>query len=208
MTWRPTLSGLHGSDVLLLFALFVISTIALVWWLIRVFKALRTGGIRSAILRPSSLVVLLLSFAWLYVFVERTSGILPEGDLTYEEDYLCWPYNVSVYSIEGLQVGPTLQHYPLDSYLPGGKELERTRWTRYNEVDTAEWHGMDSTLKDCVGNTDLYHSLVSGNPIYFAGTYSRMVVETGVRRRQYETLLFLDTTHQRLHMFKDINKVF
>jgi hypothetical protein len=139
---------------------------------------------------------------------ERTSSILPEGDLHHLEDYHCWPYDVSVYSIDEMKLDSAFHHYPLDNYFSEGAEHGITHWTRYNEIDTALWNGMDSTLKECDGNADLYRSLLGGGPIYFAGTYRNMIVSNGSRKRMYERILFLDVTNHRLHIFKDINKVF
>lgn len=191
-----------------MYALIVISFLALSWWLLRIVKAYRTGGYRSAILQPSLLVVLLLALAWLYLLFERTSDVLPKGDLLYLGDHLCWPYNVNVYSIDEWEMDSAFHRYPLDSYFSEGEEFGRTRWTKYNEIDTAVWYGMDSTLKYCVGNTDLYNSLLKGHPIYFAGTYRMVIVANGSKKRDYERILFLDVTNDRIHIFKDIDKVF
>jgi hypothetical protein len=208
MTWSPSFRDYTGVEVLLLYVLVGISVLALGWWLLRVVKTYRTGGKRSAILQPSSLVVLFLALAWLYVSFERTSGVLPTGDAHYLEGCLCWPYNVTVHSIDEVKMDQAFHRYPLDSYFPEGEDFGRTRWTNYNEIDTALRYGMDSTLKYCVGNNDLYNSLLNGDPIYFAGTYRPKIVSSGSRKRHYERILFLDVTKGRLHIFKDINKVF
>ena len=139
---------------------------------------------------------------------DRTSGVLPDGDPRYLEDYHCWPYDVSIYAIDEVKLVPEFVRYPLDSYFSEGEETGITHWTNYNEIDTALWNGMDSTLNGCDGNTDLYRSLLGGGPIYFAGTYRNMIVSSGSRKQVYERLLFLDLTKKRLHIFKDVNKVF
>ena len=208
MTWRPSLRHITGVDVLLLYALVVISVIALAWWLHRVVKAFHTGGKRSTILQPSLLVVLLLALSWVYLLFDRTSGVLPKGDLSYLGNHLCWPYNVNVYCIDEWKMDSAFHHYPLDSYFPESEEFAITHWTNYQEIDTALWNGMDGTLKDCVGNTDLYRSVLGGDPIYFAGMYRMKYVSDHSRKRVYERILFLDATNNRLHVFKNINKVF
>lgn len=139
---------------------------------------------------------------------DRTSGIVPAGDLHHVEDYHCWPYDVSVYSIDEVKLDSSFHRYPLDGYFSESAEYERTRWTNYNENDTALWSGMDSTLKACDGNTDLYRSLLGDGSMYFAGTYRTIIVSNGSRKRKYDRILFLDVTNHRLHIFKDINKVF
>jgi len=162
---------------------------------------------RSTIIHPTMLVVLPLVFTWLFLFFERTSGVLPTGNLHYLEDYLCWPYNASVYSTDEVKMDSAFHRYPLDSYFSEGEELGRTRWTKYNEIDIAEWYGMDSTLKRCNDNADLYDALMRRDPVYFAGTYRLEIVANGRRKQVYERILFLNVNQKRLHIFKDINKV-
>lgn len=139
---------------------------------------------------------------------ERASSILPEGGMHHIEDQHCWPYNVSVYSVDEVKLGPGFDRYPLDDYFTESKDYEITRWTNYQGIDTALWNGMDSTLKGCNDHTELYDGLMHGDPIYFAGTYRMMFVSNDRRKRDYERILFLDVNNKRLHVFKNINKVF
>ncbi len=208
MTWRPSLRDITGVEILLVYALAVISVLALGWWLFRVLKAYRTGGKRSAVLQPSLAVVLFLALTWLYVSFERTSGVLPTGGLHYLKGYLCWPYNVSVFSIDDVKLDSAFYRYPLDDYLLKSGEYGITRWTNYSPIDTVIWYGMDSTLKGCNDHNDLYDALMRGDSLYFAGTYRNMIVPNGSRKQAYERIIFLDVTRKRLHIFKDINKVF
>jgi hypothetical protein len=143
-----------------------------------------------------------------YACGDRTSSILPEAELHHLEDYHCWPYDVSVYTIDEVKLDPAFYRYPLDDYLFESGEDGITHWTNYGPIDTAIWYGMDSTLKGCDDRVDLYDALMRGDPIYFAGTYSNVIVLNGSRKQKYERILFLDLTRKRLHIFKDINKLF
>jgi hypothetical protein len=151
---------------------------------------------------------LVLMALCLYACDENPSSILPDSDLHYLEDYHCWPYDVSVYSVDKLKVDSSFFNYPLNHYFRVNEKYEITHWTKYNEIDSAIWNGMDSTLKECDDNVDLYNSLTKGNPIYFAGMYRLIIISSGIQKREYQEIVFLDLTNNRIHVFKDINKVF
>lgn len=137
-----------------------------------------------------------------------TSGLLPDAELHHLEDYHCWPYSVSIYSFDGALEKAALHGYPLDSYFPANGKYEVTRWSVYSEKDTSIWGGADSTLKDCTGNAELYASVLRGDRLYYAGQYMNMITAGGGSKRHYERLIFLDPKSKRLHVFKDVNKVF
>lgn len=138
----------------------------------------------------------------------KTSSILPDAELSYLSGYHCWPYDASIYSTGGLEFDPSWLSYPLDDFFSTGGKYTITHWTDYAAIDTALWNGMDSTLSECVGNNELHRSLLNGDPVYFSGMYRNMIVANGGKKRKYAQILFLDLRNQRLHMFKDINKVF
>jgi len=139
---------------------------------------------------------------------ENTSNILPEGDLKYLEKYHCWPYDVNVYSIDEVKIDSLFYSYPLRSYFGENPKYKITAWTKYDEIDTTAWHGMNKTLEECDDNIELHNQLLKGNDIYYTGIYQDFKVLKGEKRRKYEKILFLDLVNNRLHIFKDINKVY
>ena len=138
----------------------------------------------------------------------NTSGILPDSDLTHLEKYHCWPYNVEVYSFDELEIDSLFYSFPSRSYFGTDSKYEETTWSKYNDIDTTVWKGMDKTLKECDDNTTLYKQLLKGRDIYYAGKYSLMKIKSGEKRRRYEEVLFLDPTDKKVHVFKDVNKVY
>lgn len=46
----------------------------------------------------------MLLVAILFGCSENTPNILPDGELKYLEKYHCWPYDVDVYSVDGVEV--------------------------------------------------------------------------------------------------------
>ena len=146
--------------------------------------------------------------AFLFACNESTSNILPEGDFKHIDKYHCWPYDVNVYSIDEVKIDSLFYNYPLISYFGENPKYKITTWTKYNEIDTTVWHGMSKTLKECDDNVELYNQLLKGNDIYYAGIYQNFKVLKGKKRRKYEKILFLDLVNKRLHIFKDINKVY
>lgn len=143
-----------------------------------------------------------------YACRERTSNILSEGEIHYLENYHCWPYDVSIYSIDKVKIDSSFYNYPLNDYFDGNEKYKITHWTKYNEIDTTIWNGMDSTLKKCDDNIDLYNSMLREHSIYFAGMYRNITGSSGSQKRQYAKIMFIDLSNNRLHIFKDINKIF
>jgi len=139
---------------------------------------------------------------------ENASNILPEGNLKYLEKYHCWPYDVNVYSIDEVKIDSLFYSYPLRSYFGENPKYKITTWTKYDEIDTTVWYGMNKTLEQCNENIELYNQLLKGNDIYYTGIYQNFKVINGKKKRSYEKILFLDLANNKLHVFKDINKVY
>jgi len=139
---------------------------------------------------------------------QNVSNILPATDLKYLEEYHCWPYNVNVYSIDEVKIDSLFYIYPLKSYYGDNPKYKTVTWTKYSEVDTTVWYGMDMTLKQCDDNTELYNQILKGSDIYYAGSYQYFKNLQGEQRRRYEKILFLDFSNNKLHIFNDVNKVY
>jgi hypothetical protein len=136
------------------------------------------------------------------------SNILPTTDFKYLEGYHCWPYDVKVYTIDEVKVDSLFFTYPLNSFFGNNQKYKSTTWKKYSEIDTTEWYGMDETLEQCDENNELYTQRLKGGDLYYSGQYQYILNRQGERRRTYERILFLDINKKKLHIFKDINKVF
>ena len=144
----------------------------------------------------------------IFMGCQNGSNILPGTDFKYLEEYHCWPYNVNIYSINDIKIDSLFYTYPLKSYFGENPKYKITTWTKYDKIDTNVWHGMNKTLKQCDDNIELYNQLLKGTDIYYAGIYQDFKVLKGEKKRKYEKILFLDLVNNRLHVFKDINKVY
>jgi len=153
-------------------------------------------------------IFFILLMATLFGCNENTSTILPKGNLKYIEQYHCWPYDVNVYSANGIKIDSLFYTYPLKNYFGENPKYKTTTWAKYSEIDTTVWHGMNKTLEQCDDNIELYSQLLKGTDIYYTGIYQNFEVLKGEKRRSYEKILFLDLANNRLHIFKDINKVY
>ncbi len=153
-------------------------------------------------------IFFILSIAILFGCNEDTSNILPKGDIKYLEKYHCWPYDVNVYSIDEVKIDSLFYSYPLRSYFEDNPKYKIATWTKYLEVDTTIWYGMDKTLEQCDENIELYNQILKGSDIFYSGSYQYFKNQQGKQRRRYERILFLDLSNNKLHIFKDINKVY
>ena len=153
-------------------------------------------------------IIFILLMAILFGCNEKNSSILPKGDLNYLEKYHCWPYDVNVYSVNNVKIDSLFYAYPLKSFFGDNPKYEVTNWKKYSEIDTTIWYGMDKTLEQCDDNIELYNQRLKGGDIYYAGSYHYFKNQKGEQRRRYEKILFLDLVNKRLHIFKDINKVY
>jgi hypothetical protein len=144
----------------------------------------------------------------IFVGCQNGSNILPGTDLKYLKEYHCWPYDVNIYSVNDIKIDSLFYTYPLKSYFGENPKYKITTWTKYDEIDTTVWHGMNKTLEQCDDNIELYNQLLKRNDIYYAGIYQNFKVLKGEKKRKYEIILFLDLVNNRLHIFKDINKVY
>lgn len=138
----------------------------------------------------------------------NTSGILPDMELQHSEKYHCWPYNVNVFTTSSVTVDSLFYTYPLKSYFGENPKYKIATWAKYEKIDTTEWDGMNKTLMECDENIELYNQVLKGGEIYFAGSYRYFLNQHGERRRQYEVILFLDLGNNKMHIFKDINKLY
>lgn len=139
---------------------------------------------------------------------QNSSDLLPDTELKSISEYHCWPYDVKIYSVDGIKIDSLFYTYPLESYFGENPKYKITTWAKYNEIDTTVWYGMNKTLKECDDNIELYNQLSKGDDIYYAGIYQNFKVLNGEKKRKYEKILFLDLVNKRLHIFKDINKVY
>lgn len=122
--------------------------------------------------------------------------------------YHCWPYDVDVYPVSNIKIDSLFYSYPLGSYFGKNPKYKMTTWTRYGEIDTTVWRGMQSTLEQCDDNIELHNQILKGNDVYYSGIYRNFKALKGAEIRRYEKILFLDLANNRLHIFQDINKVF
>jgi hypothetical protein len=136
------------------------------------------------------------------------SDIVPFRILDKVGSYHCWPYDVNVYSIDDIKIDSLFYTYPSKSYFGENPKYNATTWVRYDQIDTALWYGMDDIIKQCDGNNELHNQRLNGGDIYYAGIYQHLKNQQGEKRRSYEKILFLDLVNKRLHIFKDINKVY
>ena len=138
----------------------------------------------------------------------NTSDILPDTRLKHLEEYHCWPYDVNVYSLDEVKIDSLLFIYPLNSYYRSNPKYKTTTWTMYSGIDTTIWYGMDKTLEQCEENTELFNQILKRDDVYYAGKYQYIKNKQGDKRRRYDEILFLDIRHKKLHIFKDINKLY
>lgn len=139
---------------------------------------------------------------------KNTTTILPDVELKHVEKYHCWPYDVNVFSTGTVTVDSLFYTYPLESYFEGKPKYKIATWTKYSKIDTTVWYGMDKTLGQCDHNIELYNQVLNGGEVYYAGSYQYFKNRQGERRIAFEVILFLDLRGNRLHIFKDINKIY
>lgn len=138
---------------------------------------------------------------------KRSSNLLPKADINYLEEYHCWPYDVTVYSTENVRIDSLFYTYPLQSYFGSNPKYQVSTWAKYAEIDSTIWLGMNKVLEQC-DNKELYEQVINGEDIYYAGSYQYLKNKQGEERRRYESILFLNIEKNKLHLFKDINKVY
>ena len=136
------------------------------------------------------------------------SNFLPEADITYLEEYHCWPYDVTVYSVDNVKIDSLFYTYPLQSYFGSNPKYQVSTWIKYADFDSTIWSGMNKVLEQCDDNHELYKQVIKGEDVYYAGSYQYLKNKQGEEKRRYETILFLDVKENKLHLFKDINKVY
>jgi hypothetical protein len=141
---------------------------------------------------------------------QNISNTLPNAKFKYLGKYHCWPYNVKVYSVNKVLIDSLFYTYPLKSYYRINTKYNTSPWAKYesSEIDTTIWYGMDKTLEQCDDNIELSNQVLKGGEIYYSGIYQYFKNKNGEQRRRYETILFLDVNNNKMHVFKDINKVY
>ena len=139
---------------------------------------------------------------------ENSKNILPKGELKYLEKYHCWPYDVDLYFVDEVKIDSLFYTYPLSSYFGENTKYKITKWTKYDENDTILWQGMNKTLEQCKCNIKLNNQLSKGSGIYYTYIYQDFKILNGKKKRKYEEFLLLDLVNNRLHIFKDINKIY
>lgn len=151
----------------------------------------------------ASLTIIIISIG-----CQNVTDILPATDIKHIEKYHCWPYNVNVYSIEKVEIDSLFYTYPLKGFFVNNPKYKISTWAKYSKIDTCEWLGIKKTLKQCDGNNELYLKVLKGSDIYYAGSYQYFKNQQGKQKRSYEKILILDLSNKKLHIFKNVNKVF
>jgi hypothetical protein len=144
----------------------------------------------------------------------NNSNVLPGAKISYLEKYHCWPYDVTVYSVENIKIDSLFYTYPLKRYFGNDtkynistwKKYDDLDWKKYDDSDTLIWSGMNKVLEQCDDNIELYMHIMKGEEIYYSGSYQYMKNREGKKERSYEKILFLDLKSNKLHIFKDVNK--
>lgn len=153
----------------------------------------------------------------------NNSNVLPGAKIGYLEKYHCWPYDVTVYSVKNIKIDSLFFTYPLIRYFGNNtkynistwkkyddstwKKYDDSDWKKYDDSDTLIWSGMNKVLEQCDDNIELYMHIMKGEEIYYSGSYHYMENREGKKERSYEKILFLDLKSNKLHVFKDINKL-
>lgn len=114
--------------------------------------------------------IILLFFIVLGCSSCSNSDIVPFKIQDKVEKYLCWPYDVKVYSIDNIKIDSLFYTYPLKSYFGENPRYEVVTWTKYYKMDTLSLD-MKLTLGECHLNKELYNQLLKGKDIYYAGIY-------------------------------------
>lgn len=136
----------------------------------------------------------------------NNSNVLPGAKIGYLEKYHCWPYDVTVYSVENIKIDSLSYTYPLKRYFGNNTKYNISTWKKYDDSDTLIWSGMNKVLEQCDANIELYMHIMKGEKIYYSGSYQYMKNREGKKERSYEKILFLDLKSNKLHVFKDVNK--
>ena len=139
---------------------------------------------------------------------ESSTNVLPNVNLKYLEKYHCWPYDVNVYSVEGVMGDSLFHNYPLQSYFGNHSKYEISTWSKYSSFDKTLWSGMNKSLKECDGNIELYDQIIKGDEIYYSGSYHYNKNLKNIKKRRYEEILFFNLKNNKVHIFKNINKVY
>ncbi len=145
----------------------------------------------------------------------NSNSILPKAKINHLEKYHCWPYDVTVYSVKNIKIDSLFFTYPLIRYFGNNtkynistwKKYDDSDWKKYDDSDTLIWSGMNKVLEQCDDNIELYMHIMKGEEIYYSGSYHYMENREGKKERSYEKILFLDLKSNKLHVFKDINKL-
>ena len=145
----------------------------------------------------------------------NSNSILPKAKINHLEKYHCWPYDVTVYSVKNIKIDSLFYTYPLKQYFGNNtkynistlKKYDDSDWKKYDDSDTLIWSGMNKVLEQCDDNIELYMHIMKGEEIYYSGSYHYMENREGKKERSYEKILFLDLKSNKLHVFKDINKL-
>lgn len=133
---------------------------------------------------------------------------IPNVDIVYTDKYHCWPYDVEIYSVKNVKIDSTFFKYPQKDYFGNNSKYIATTWALYKDIDTLLFDGLDITLRECDDNKSLYQGIIKGDKIYYSGIYRLNRNLEGVKKRVYDEILFLDLKNNKLHIFKDINKVY
>lgn len=152
-----------------------------------------------------SLIILLL-----FTFIEGCSNrdfrdAVPFAVGERNVSYHCWPYDVSVYNVENIEIDTVFFTFPLHAFYGEQTKYQLSNWSRYDIIDNTVWYGMNQTLENCNDNHELFEHYRQGNDIYFAGIYHEILDKNEEKKRVYKRIMFLDVTGNKLHVFEDIN---
>lgn len=152
----------------------------------------------------------LLFIVFLFTLIQGCSNLNFRDAVPFDigeeiENYHCWPYDVSVYKAENIEIDTVFFTFPLQKFYGEQTKFQLSRWSRYDTIDSTVWYGMNRTLENCNDNHELFEHYRQGNDIYFAGIFHELLDRNGEKKREYKRMMFLDVTGKKLHVFEDIN---
>lgn len=139
---------------------------------------------------------------------QNHSNLIHGAKFEYVNSYHCWPYDVEVYSVSNVTIDSLFFSYPSTTFKRGYPKLSLSTWDDYAKLDTIVWYGMEKTLNDCDENNELYQQIINEESVYYSGLYRYVKNLAGNKIRRYEIITFLDLQRMKVHIFKDMNKVY
>lgn len=158
-------------------------------------------------MKAAKTYIVLFFLIYLSLSCRNTAELLPKAHVDYLENYHCWPYDVKVFSISDFNIDSLFYKYPLDNYFKKSNSLFISKWKNYQGYDSSKWSGMKTVLAQC-DNNEIYMQLKNKKDIYFSGSYRYLKNLNGEKLRDYEIVIFLNLHNKKMHIFKNVNKVY